>query len=194
MKHNPDIRHRRSIRLKEYDYSQLGAYFVTICVHKRGCLLGEIKNGKMELNIAGQIIKKWWLELPHKFPNIKIDEYIIMPNHLHGVVTIIETNVEADLGACPNNKGEHIGSPLHKIIQWYKTMTANEYIRKVKRDRLPPFHGKFWQRNYYERTIRNEDELNRIRKYIAENPLKWEMDEENPMNIKTTSKRQNLYE
>ena len=190
MKYNPDIHHRRSSRLKEYDYSQIGAYFITICIYNKRCLLGKVKNGKIELNIAGQIIKKWWLELPHKFPNIKIDEYIVMPNHLHGIISIIKTNVGADPCVCPNNKGEHIGSPLQKIIQWFKTMTTNEYIRRIKRDGLPPFHDKFWQRNYYEHIVRNEDELNQIRKYIAENPLKWERDEENPINIKSTTKRQ----
>ena len=124
MKYNPDVHHRRSIWLKEYDYSHPGAYFITICTQNKECLLGEITNGKMELNIAGQIIKKWWLELPHKFPNIKNDEHIIMPNHFHGIITIVETNVGADLRVCPNNmgkdmdlQGEHIGSPLRKIIQ-----------------------------------------------------------------------------
>ena len=85
--------------------------------------MGEIKNGKMELNTAGQIVKKWRLELPHKFPNIKIDEHIIMPNHLRGIMTIVETNVRADLRVCPNNKGkdmdlqgEHIGVRCHDIV------------------------------------------------------------------------------
>ena len=166
MKCNPDIQHRKSIRLKEYDYLQPGACFITICTENRECLLGEIKNDKVELYVAGQIVKKWWLELPHKFTNIKIDEYINMPNHFHGIITIVETNVGADLRVCPNNngkdmdlQGEHIGSPLRKIIQWFKTMTTNEYIRGVKHNILSSFHRKFWQRNYYEHIIRNEDEL-----------------------------------
>jgi len=148
--------------LKEYDYSQPWEYFVTICVHNRESLLSEIKNGKMELNIAGQIIEKWWLELPHKFSNIKIDEYIIMPNHLHGIIIIVEK---------------------HKIIQWFKTMTANEYIRKGKQNKLTPFHGKFWKCNYCEHIIRNEDELQKIIEYIQNNPLKWHLDRENPKRI-----------
>jgi REP element-mobilizing transposase RayT len=183
MKYNPNIRHRRSIRLKEYDYSQSGAYFVTICMHNKKCLLGKVKNGNIELSIPGQIIKKWWLELPHKFPNIKIDEYIVMPNHLHGIISIVKRNVGADLCVCPNNKGEHIGSPLQKIIQWFKTMTTNEYIRRIKREGLPPFHDKFWQRNYYEHVIRNEYKLNKIREYIQNNPLRWYLDKENPERI-----------
>ena len=169
--------------MKEYDYSHPGAYFITICTQNKECLLGEITNGKMELNIAGQIIKKWWLELPHKFPNIKNDEHIIMPNHFHGIITIVETNVGADLRVCPENQGEHIGSPLRKIIQWFKTMTTNEYIRGVKHNGLLSFHRKFWQRNYYEHVIRNEDELNKIREYIRNNPLRWHFDRENPKRI-----------
>ncbi len=190
MKYNPDVHHRRSIRLKEYDYSQPGVYFITICTHNRECLLGEIKNDKVELYVAGQIIEKWWVVLPNKFTNIKIDEYIIMPNHFHGIITIVETNVGADLRVCPNNngkdmdlQGEHIGSPLRKIIQWFKTMTTNEYIRGVKHNILPSFHRKFWQRNYYEHIIRNEDELKKIREYIRNNPLKWHLDRENPKRI-----------
>ena len=102
--------------MKEYDYSHPGAYFITICTQNKECLLGEITNGKMELNIAGQIIKKWWLELPHKFPNIKNDEHIIMPNHFHGIITIVETNVGADLRVCPENQGEHIGVRCHDMV------------------------------------------------------------------------------
>lgn len=146
-----------------------------MCAQNRECLFGEIKNEKMELNTVGQIVKKWWLELSTKFPNIRIDEYVIMPNHLHGIV---ETNVGADLRVCPD-EGErtrftgqtHRFAP-HQIIQWFKTMTTNEYIRGVKDGQLPPFHGKFWQRNYYEHVIRNEEELNKIREYIRDNPFK----------------------
>jgi len=93
-----------------------------------------------------------------------------MPNHIHGIIAIEETNVGADLRVCPNNKGEHIGSPLHRIIQWFKTMTTNEYIRWVKKGGLPPFRGKLWQRNYYEHIIRNEDELTLIHEYVMSNP------------------------
>ncbi len=188
MRYNPATHRRRSIRLKGYDYSQKGAYFVTICAHNRERLFGGIVDGEMRLNDAGYAVEKWWLELPHKFPLVKMDEYVIMPNHFHGIVVI----VGADLRVCPTPcinpktlsdkhiKGEHVGSPLHKMIQWFKTMTTNEYIRAVKRYELPFLHGGFWQRNYYERIIRNEQELNKIREYIINNPLKWSLDSENP--------------
>ena len=117
-------------------------------------------------------MKKWYFELPNKFPDIQCDQYIIMPNHIHFIIII----VGADLRVCPDDIGEHIGSPLHKIIQWFKTMTTNEYIRNVKNNRWEPFDGKLWQRNYYEHIIRNEQELNKIREYIINNPLKWELD------------------
>ncbi|MBI4723231.1 MAG: transposase [Candidatus Stahlbacteria bacterium] len=168
---------RKSIRLKDYDYSQPGAYFITICTNKRVCLLGSIENGGMILNDTGRIVEKWWLKLPDKFPNIELDIYGVMPNHLHGIIFIIN-NVGADPCVCPEimNKGEHIGSPLQitlaQMVKWVKTMSTNEYIRNVKHNDWQPFLQKFWQRNYYEHIIRNEKELNYICEYIYYNPLK----------------------
>lgn len=185
MKYNPDIHHRRSIRLKGYDYSQAGAYYVTTCIQGRECLFGYIKGGKILLNDAGRMVEKWWIELVNKFRDIELDEFIIMPNHIHGIII----NVGADLRVCPDNnndthtnngdtdKGEHTGSPLHRIIQWFKTMTSNEYIMAAKQYDWLRFNGKLWQRNYYEHSIRNETELNKIREYIINNPVNWELDE-----------------
>jgi len=173
---NPDIHHRRSIRLKGYDYSQAGAYFVTICTQNRECLFGEILDREMALNNPGRMVEKWYRELENKFTDIVCDQCAIMPNHIHFV---IQTGVGADLGVCPDT-GEHIGSPLHTVIQWFKTMATNEYIRGVKQNGWSTFPGKLWQRNYYEHIVRNENELNRIREYIMNNPLQWELDRENP--------------
>lgn len=181
MKYNLDIHHRRSIRLKEYDYSQAGAYFVTICTHRGECVFGEIKEGRMMLNKVGRMIEKWWWELKNKFTEIELDEYMIMPNHFHGIIML----VGADLCVSPNDpKGEHIGSPLPKIVQWFKTMTTNEYIHGVKRNIYAQINKRLWQRNYYEHIIRNEDDLKQVREYVLYNPLKWELDEENPENMK----------
>ncbi len=190
MQYNPDIHHRRSIRLKNYDYSQAGGYFVTICTQNKECLFGEIAEGLMSLNMAGEMVVKRWSKLPAKFPLIEIDKYVIMPNHFHGIIAI----VGADLCVCPvsrpwpndnriqNTKpGTHIGAPLQRIIQWFKTMTTNEYIQGVRTHNWPPFPGKLWQRNYYEHIIRSEDELNKIRDYISNNPARWAEDEENPV-------------
>ena len=185
---DPERNHRRSIRLKGYDYSSEGAYFITICTKDRECFLGEIAQGEARINPAGNAIKYWWIELQNKFENIELDEYIIMPNHIHGIIYI--TNVGADLRVCPaenrtnTDKGEHIGSPLHRFIQWFKTMSINEYIAGVNHYGWHRFNGKLWQRNYYERIIRDKEELNRVREYIANNPMRWAEDENNPVNIK----------
>ena len=108
------------------------------------------------------------------------------------IFTGVIMNVGADLCVCPEHdtdfdasQGEHIGSPLPQVVQWFKTMITNEYIRGVKKHDSPPFAGKLWQRNYFDRIIRNEDELNRIREYILYNPLKWQLDKENPIHWKT---------
>ena len=172
MKYNPEIHHRRSIRLKGYDYSQAGLYFITICTQDKLHLFGEITNDEMILNDAGITIEKWWNKLKNKFPNIELDEFIVMPNHFHGIIQINNTNpipVGADLRVCHDNtgeldvgehiKGEHTGSPLHTMIQWFKTMSTNEYIRNVKNNNWTPFNKKLWQRNYYEHIIRNENPI-----------------------------------
>ncbi len=163
MIYNPEKHHRRSIRLKGYDYSQEGAYFVTICVQDRNCLFGDIMNDEMKLNNAGYMIRENWEKLPKRFKSIIIDEYIIMPNHLHGIII-----VGADLRVCPDNyainlnnmdnhhnpyakiSGEHVGSPLQipvtlsRMIQWFKTITTNEYIRNIKKFNWPPFNKRLW--------------------------------------------------
>ncbi|MEN6621573.1 MAG: transposase [Smithella sp.] len=183
--YNPNIHHRRSIRLKDYDYSQSGAYFVTICTHNKAYLFGHVEDGTMNLNNAGKMIERWHQELGKKFSNIKCIEHIVMPNHIHYIIQNACISVGADLRVCPEKlgecmqKGEHTGSPLQKTVQWFKTMSTNEYIQNVKNNQWPPFNGKLWQRNYYERIIRNEDELNRIREYIINNPINWSMDEYN---------------
>ena len=181
--HNSERHRRRSVRLKDYDYSQAGAYFITVCTHNRECLFGEVKDGEMISNDAGRMIEKWYRELPKKFDGIALDEYIIMPNHIHYIIENIGP-VGADLCVCPRNAdaGEPVCSPLPKIVQWFKTMTTNEYIQNVKENGWQSFNGKLWQRNYYENIIRNDDELNQMREYILQNPPRWELDEENPQN------------
>jgi putative transposase len=208
MKYNPDIHHRRSIRLTGYDYSQCGYYFITVCTQGQRCLFGEIEKGRMILNDAGKMISCWWNELKNKYPNIEIDEYVVMPNHCHGIINIVGTvgadPVGADLRVCPNrkveqggrkeSKGEHIGSPqqgspvqgspvrpvqgrpIYKMVQWFKTMTTNEYIRNVKQNHWEPFDGRLWQRNYYEQIVRDKNSLSRIREYIIDNPYQWQQD------------------
>jgi putative transposase len=190
MRYDEDNHHRRSIRLKGYDYSQPGFYYITICTKNRECLFGEIVSNEMVSNGAGWMINKWFREIKYKYTNIKDDTFIVMPNHFHGIIEIMAKNpVGADPCVCPvvddpNNAnhtgGEHEGLPLPRIVQWFKTMTTNEYIRGVKQYGWRPFPGKLWQRNYYEHIIRNETELDEIREYILYNPNKWDLDTENP--------------
>jgi putative transposase len=175
-------RRRHSLRLKGFDYTQPGAYFVTIVTQNRTCLLGEIAESQMQLNRAGDTIARWWLELTRKFTTVETDEFIVMPNHCHGIVIVTDPTVGADLRVGPPNDrtGAHAGAPLPEIVQWFKTMTTNEYMRGVKTLGWPAFRGQLWQRNYYEHVIRNDDSLNRIRQYIVDNPIRWDADRENP--------------
>jgi putative transposase len=177
--YDPLKHHRHSIRLKGYDYGRAGAYFVTTVNQRRACVYGEIVNGEMLLNAAGQMIEKWCLELNHKFQTIETDAYVVMPNHFHGVIVIMDDADKTAVGL-KMGKGGHTGPPLRTIMQWFKTMTTNEYIRGVKTLGWPPFDRKLWQRDYYERIIRNADELGHTRQYIADNPLRWDQDDENP--------------
>lgn len=189
MKYNPDKHHRRSIRLKGYDYSQAGLYFITMCVQNRECLFGKIENGEMILNDAGKMVEHWYYELENKFNDIKCHEMVVMPNHFHCIIENVGTVVGTDLRVCPNNEsdksdtfgeqntlGEHVGSPLHRVVQWFKTMTTNHYIRGVKQHNWKQFNGKSWQRNYWEHIIRNENDYQRIAQYIIYNPKNWDND------------------
>ena len=178
--------HRRSLRLAHYDYSQAGRYFVTVCIEGRRCLLGEIVDEEMRLNDVGKMVEKWWKELENKFPSIEIDAFMTMPNHFHGILVIDQCpgtrrNVGAALRGRPEVGHPRRGAPtLGDIMDWFKTMSTNGYIREVKTQGWPPFSGRLWQRNYYEHVIRNEHELNSIREYIELNPTKWAFDRENP--------------
>jgi len=189
MKYEPGKRHRRMIRLRGYDYTQVGAYFVMVVTKDRACLFGEVVNGEMRLSDAGRMIEQWWFELNRKFSTVETDEFVVMPNHFHGIVVIAGVTVGADLRVGPNSEGAHAGAPLPTIIQWFKTMTTNEYMRGVKTRSWTPFAGRLWQRNYYEHIVRCENELTPIREYIANNPLQWEMDRENPSRTANRSTR-----
>ena len=115
MRYNPEIHHRRSIRLKGYDYSQSGYYFITVCTQGQRRLFGEIEKSKMVLNDAGKMVGHWWNELKNKYTNIELDEYAVMPNHFHGIINIIRDAVGADLCVCPNEmgeQGEYTDSPV----------------------------------------------------------------------------------
>ena len=281
MAFNSDIHHRRSIRLPEYDYSSVGAYFVTVCVQDRLSLLGEITNAAVRLTDAGQMVTGWWLKLPERFPGIAVDEYVVMPNHFHGIVVItrqsdiatdtvgappcgcpplisppcgcpplvstpcistskpgdqvktgrprrvaptqsssavisspggclplISTPCATDVkngrprgvaptqssstvisspGGCPplvsppstinGGRPRGVAPTVGDVMNWFKTMTPNAYIKGVKTAGWLAFPGRFWQRNYYERVIRDDVEWDEIRKYIQHNQEHWLHDE-----------------
>ena len=189
--HNSEKHYRRSVRLKDYDYSQTGAYFVTVCTHNRECLFGEVADGEMILNDAGRMVRSVWNELPTRFPGLELDAFVVMPNHVHGIIVIhgrSESRIRPD--DCHNpNLGDHKDRPygttagsLGRIIQAFKSVVTHEYVMGIRQQRWTPFQGRLWQRNYYEHIIRNDDELNQTREYITQNQMQWELDEENPRN------------
>ncbi len=260
---DPDVHHRRSIRLKGYDYAHPGAYFITICTHDRACLFGEIADGEMILNEAGRIVEKCWREIPMHFPHVALDEFVVMPNHVHGILFIIAVvgaknisplplpseslspagaqnivppsmpcELSSPVGAknispppFPSESLSPVGaqnivpprspfpslspagaqnivppsmpcelsspvgakniSPLPSPQRPGTSMTIGSIIRGFKigvtqwmRQQTPI--RDVWQRNYYEHIIRDETALNRIRRYIVENPARWAEDTENP--------------
>jgi putative transposase len=176
MKFDPQRHHRRSIRLKDYDYSQEGAYYVTIDVQNRECLFGEIVNHEMILNEAGKMIEEQWNALPERFPNIELDLHQVMPNHFHGIVLIVGASLVDDHLVVPQEKRPILGD----IVGAFKSITTNEYIKGVDNSNWPRFYKRLWQRNYYEHVIRDEADLNRIRDYIQSNPTNWDENEGNP--------------
>jgi len=166
--------HRKSIRLKNYYYSQSGAYFITICTLQRECLFGDIFEGKMKLSPGGEIAIRYWLEIPKRFDNVRLDESVIMPNHIHGIILIFNVGAIHEL-PLQNNLVIRRKMLIPKILGYYKMNSAKQINILSGTPGIP-----FWQRNYYEHIIRNENELNKIREYIINNPSKWELDFENP--------------
>lgn len=176
MTYNPDIHHRRSIRLREFDYSSSGGYFVTTCVQNRECLFGNIFNGVMALNDAGMLVESVWNGLTEHFPSIGFDAFVVMPNHVHFIVTIVVPGEDEDDGAAQENRATQGCAPtLAQVVGAFKSISAAQVNSLLSRTGQP-----LWQRNYYERVVRNEAELNGFRDYIIHNPLKWEDDTENP--------------
>jgi putative transposase len=202
MTYDPKQHHRRSIRWFGYDYGQSGAYFVTLCVQGHLCLFGEIVSDSMRMNDAGRMVQATWDELPSHYPGVETDAFVVMPNHIHGIIRLCGRSVGAGPCACPDSeanvrtggKGQPRGAAptqgdgvcitgpmsLGEVILRFKTLTTKRYADAVKQQGWPAFRGRLWQRNYYEHVIRSEESLNRIRRYIADNPASWAFDEENP--------------
>lgn len=156
MKYDPQIHHRRSIRLRGYDYAHAGAYFVTVCTYNRDLLL--------QAQGVQEVVSSTWHALPVHFPAVALDEFVIMPNHLHGIIIM---------------RGAASSAPsLGQVVRAFKSASAIEANKVLNRSGQP-----FWQRNYYEHIIRNDHDLNRIRQYIRDNPLAWDEDPDNPANL-----------
>jgi putative transposase len=159
MTYDPEKHHRRSIRLKGFDYSRSAVYFVTICVQNRECLFGTISQNRMLLNDAGMMVSEEWLALPARFPAIVLDEFVVMPNHFHCLIYISPDSIE--------------NPTLGKIIGAFKSIVTDRYITGVKTQDWTPFDRRLWQRNYYEHIVRNESALQIIQQYVRDNPLTW---------------------
>jgi putative transposase len=184
MQYDPQKHHRRSIRLKGYDYSQAGLYFITICVQDRACLFGEIVHGKMILNDAGKMVENEWLKIPQRFPNVHLHEYMVMPNHFHAIMEIVgatlvvaqndmgQPHLVQPQGIAPTDKPKTVGD----MVGAFQSIVTVEYIRGVKQLGWTPFNGKLWQRNYWEHIIRDEPSYHRISNYIINNPKNWKDD------------------
>jgi REP element-mobilizing transposase RayT len=161
---------RRSIRLPDYVYSRSGAYFITICTYNKELILGEIVDGKIQLSEIGITVKEYLEEIPNHIENVFIDEYVIMPNHIHVIIIIVGVQ---NFEPLQNKYQKIIPKSIGSIIRTFKAVVTNWCKNNG--------HNNFnWQRNYYEHVIRNDEDLFRIREYIRNNPLKWEIDEENP--------------
>ena len=190
------------MRLRGYNYAGEGAYFVTLVTQGRLCMFGEVTGEAMQLNDAGLMVFQRWKNMPLRFSHIEIDSFVVMPNHLHGVI-VINSPMEA---APYEGNSSHVGAPLvgasactdslatgsrattrvaptlGEVIGAFKSLTTVEYARGVKSFAWPEFPGRLWQRNYYEHVIRKEDSMLRVRQYIEENPARWSVDHENPAN------------
>ena len=183
--HPRDFHRRRSIGLRGYDYAQAGAYFVTICTQNRECLFGEVVDGAMHPNEMAEIVATVWNDLPQHYSGVDVDAFVIMPNHVHGIVILSGTTASVGAGPCAcSGAGQPRGvAPtlsLPDVVHRFKSLTTARYRRGSAREGWPPFAGRLWQRNYYEHVIRDEGEMNRVREYIVTNPADWAQDENNP--------------
>lgn len=177
------IHQRRSIRLNGYDYSKVGIYFITICCQDRKNRFGTIENKGMILNELGKVAYSGWAKLQDRFPNFELDVFQIMPNHMHGIILLNDAPVgagfspaliDADTGIMDTRATARVSPTVGDIVGAYKSLVANGCldIYKSKNEML----GKFWQRNYYEHIIRDDQSYQRISQYIIDNPAKWNAD------------------
>jgi REP element-mobilizing transposase RayT len=190
MRYNRDVHRRRSIRLRGFDYSQPGAYFITVCTHERAPLFGDVVNGAMVLNAAGVMVDAVWRDMPDHYSGVVLGEHIVMPNHFHGVVEIVGAGPRACPDfmecACPHDMPTtETGQPqgvaptalsLPDLVHRFKSWTTRQYADGVNHYGWPAFNRRLWQRNYHEHIIRNEQAYAAITDYIHHNPQRWQDD------------------
>ncbi|MFM7383878.1 MAG: transposase [Microcystaceae cyanobacterium] len=185
MKFDPEKHHRQSIRLRNYDYSQPGYYFLTTCTDKKQCWFGEIQNDRMCLNQIGKIVAEEWLNTPQIRLNFQLDQWVIMPNHLHGIV-IINKHIlglgegDIDILGARNAPLRQEPNSISSFVAGFKSAVTKR-INLLRNNWDVPL----WQRNYYESIIRDEQSLIAIREYIKNNPYQWKKDPDNPVNEKS---------
>ncbi|MEJ2710475.1 MAG: hypothetical protein P8074_22885 [Anaerolineales bacterium] len=199
--YDPQKHHRRSTRLKGYDYTQSGAYFITICTRQSECIFGEVHDGEIHLNPFGRAALQVWQDLPRHYPYVILGEFCIMPNHVHAIIILTNDHPHTPANNKLSKGGSISATPqsaiqdderhrtaqdldktrpyerhgLTEIVRAFKSFSAR-HINLIRKTSGVPV----WQRNYYEHIIRSEDDLHRINQYIRENPANWEQDEENP--------------
>jgi putative transposase len=179
MKYNPEKHHRRSIRLKEYDYSTAGAYFITLCTYQQECLFGEIMDGEMQLNPYGMVVAENYRWLSEQYLYVHLDDWVIMPNHFHGILILTDQSRRGDLQIAPTHT-ENATAPSEKMPKYKSLGRLVGAFKTVSTKRINIIRDTpgnvVWQRNYYEHIIRNELALNNIRRYIQMNPVNWRLD------------------
>jgi REP element-mobilizing transposase RayT len=177
VKFDPQRHHRHSIRLPNYDYTQPGEYFITIVTYKRDLLFGEIVNEEMRLNDFGKIADECWREIPNHFPNVELGAYVVMPNHMHGIIIIHDARGTIYRAPSQEQFQKPVAGSIPTIVRTYKAAVTR---------RIGCEHNitGIWQRNYYEHVIRNEIDFQNKTDYIEANPLLWEQDNENPIYVK----------
>ncbi len=182
---NPSSPHRKNLRIPDFDYSQPGAYFVTIVTKDRKTLFGQIVDGEMVLNDIGRMVEEVWIAIPSHFPNVELGEFVIMPNHIHGIISITVAETHAIPAQRAHDVGATHASPLPRVSKGPVPGSVAAIIGSFKSAASKKFHKitnnprkNLWQRNYYEHVIKNERDYQATYDYILANPMNWEKDEE----------------
>jgi REP element-mobilizing transposase RayT len=187
MKYDPKIHHRRSIRLRNYDYSWPGAYYVTICAFNKSCIFGQVVEHQMHENECGHIVREQWLESGRIRKEIELDAFIVMPNHMHGILWILGPRGEhvlmksgfvLPLDRMPKDTPRAVPAMRHRSLASWAAGFKSAITSRVRKIWNKP-QAAVWQEDYFERIVRDEEELNKIREYIMTNPTRWGSDRYN---------------